>query len=567
MIYLNRDKKGAALILVYMIIAVILSFAAIYFSRSFHEHRFSQRHKDTLRAYYAAEAGINAVAMDIYNEFISSHAQGNRNLITLNIFIQGYIAANLPLSNNIGDCRYRVMAPANVSPVTVRQEEILLKLIGTGVAPHMASTVNKTIAVTVSYGMSASPIFDYAYFINNFGWLWGAGITVNGDVRSNGNFNFRGNPMVNGDIHASLNPDLGATGSITGNSRNLNLSQYHSQSSAQARPTNPTDPANPDGTVYEAGYDGTSTRYPNQDVLEMPYLGDLNQYRQLAAARNGRITQGGNVLVDNVYNGNGPDGIAGTADDGSIILIGTAANPIVINGPVVVENDVIIRGVVSGQGTIYSGRNTHIIGNITYDDGPSWPKPDSTPQETAESNSTKDFLGLASKGNIVIGDYTRNDWQVNCGQYLRPPFTQSYETDITDVPLGYDSDNDPSNGYSFNGNYTGFDGGIKDDGTGGSTQRRYYESSLSDATIRSIAMSSNQIRNVNGVMYTNHAFAGKVGSFEINGTIVSRDEAIVYNGSIGINYDVRAFGTGIESIDIFLPRDLDLPQVDSLQSS
>jgi hypothetical protein len=563
---LIHDKKAMALIVVYMMVAVILSFAGIYFSRSFYEYRFSQRHKDILRASYAAEAGINAVAMDIYNQFIISYPPNSRNLNTFTVFISNYINLNLPVNGNISDCRYRVLAPSGLSPLTIKSEEILLRLISTGVAPHMSSAVNKTIAITISYEMLPSPIFDYAYFINNFGWLWGGGITANGDVRSNGNFSFNGDPTVNGDIYASLNADLQATGSITGNSSNLDIDQYHSQSPDQARPTNPTDPADPDGTEYEAGYDGESTRYPNREVLPMPYLGDLNEYRQLAMVKNGQITQGGNVLINNIYNGSGPDGIAGTADDGSIVLIGTAADPIVINGPVVVEGDVVIRGVVSGQGTIYSGRNTHIIGDIEYNDGPLWPKPDPNPQITAQANSAKDFLGLASKGNVIIGDYTRNDWQVNCGKYLSPPFTQGYETDSTDSPLGYDSDGDPINGYWFNGNYTLFDGGIKDDGNGGTQQRRYYESSLSDSVIRAIAAPSNQIKNVNGVIYTNHAFAGRVGSFMVNGTIVSRDEAIIYSGSIEMNYDIRARGVGIESIDIYLPRALNFPQVESLQS-
>lgn len=568
MMYLIRNKKGMALITVYMVVAIILSFAGIYFSRSFHEHRFSQRHKDTLRAYYAAEAGVNLVAMDIYNEFNRLDGPNNRNLAALQAFLLTYIndPNNLPRTGNIEDCRYRIQAPSSNSIIVV-DEGMLLRLISTGVAPHMASTVSKTIAVTVSYRMRPSPIFDYAYFINNFGWLWGGGITVNGDVRSNGNFSFSGNPMVNGDIYASLNPDLGALGTITGNSRSQDIAQYQNQAPATARPTNPTNPADPENTAYEAGYDGTSTRYPGQDVLPMPFLGDLTQYRDLAIARNGQVSQGGNVLINNVYDGAGPDGIAGTADDGSVILIGTSANPIVINGPVVVEEDVVIRGVVSGQGTIYSGRNTHIIGDITYSNGPSWPKPDATPQATAQDNSTRDFLGLATKGNVIIGDYTRNDWQGTCGRYLKPPFTQGYEADSTDAPLGYDSDGDPSNGYWFDGDYTSHDGGIKDDGGGGSVPRRYYESSLSDAVIRAISASSNQIRNVNGVLYTNHAFAGRVGSFTLNGTIISRDEAIIYSGSIGINYDVRAHGVGIESIDIFLPRDLDLPQIESLQSS
>jgi len=421
------------------------------------------------------------------------------------------------------------------------------------------------IAATISYEMEPSPIFNYAYFINNFGWLWGGGITVNGDVRTNGNVSLNGNPRINGDIYAATNADLGAAGTITGNSRFWDIPAYHNQAGPRPRPTNPTDPANPGGTTYAAGYAGTSTRHENQRTMDMPFLGDLATYRQLAIANNGQITQGAAVLVNNIYNGNGPDGAAGTADDGTVVLIGTAANPVVIDGPVVVEGDVIIRGIVSGQGTIYTGRNMHIIGDIEYNAPPSWPKPDPTPGATDAVNATKDLLGLAAKGNVVIGDYTSPNWNF-VRNYLSPPFTQGYVTDATDESLGYDSDGDPTNGYWFDGNYTNFDGGLKCDGAGGTEQRRFYESSLSDDFIASVAAPSNQIRNIDAVSYNNHAFAGRVGDFTVNGSIVSRDEAIIYSGHITMNYDPRIFETGIGAIDIFLPRDLALPESRVTQS-
>ncbi|NQT96075.1 MAG: hypothetical protein HQ572_06445 [Candidatus Omnitrophica bacterium] len=580
-----NNRRGVALIAIYVVIAAILVFAGAYFTRSFHEFRFAERQSDEQKAYYAAEAGLNEVAMDIYHTFRASNEwQNNRNTTGFrlwfgypdsepgwdatrrrNTFLANY--GSLPTMSAIDNYQYRVVLPsAAADPIIPTDDGALVKLIAIGIAPHRTGAVNRMVAVTVSYEMAPSPIFNYAYFINNFGWLWGGGIRVNGDVRSNGNFSFNGNPMVNGDIYAATNPDLGAAGTITGNTRNLTVNQYHSQASGRARPTDPTDLADPGGTTYEGGYEGTSTRYENQEVLEMPYLGDLTTYKNLAHAKNGSISQGAAVLVNEVYSGDGPDGLPGTADDGSMILVGTAANPIVINGPVVVEGDVVIRGVVSGQGTIYAGRNTHIIGDITYNSPPNWPKPDATPAVTTAANSTTDFVGFACKGNVIIGDYTRNDWQANVTRYLRPPFTQGYETDSTDATLGYDSDGDPANGYWFDGNYTVFDGGLKDDGAGGSEQRRYYESSISDAQIRSISAPSNQIRNVDGILYNNHAFTGRVGRFAINGSMVARDEAIIYSGSIDMNYDMRALNEGVENIDIYLPRDLTFPETRVTQS-
>jgi hypothetical protein len=47
---------------------------------------------------------------------------------------------------------------------------------------------------------------------------------------------------------------------------------------------------------------------------------------------------------------------------------------------------------------------------------------------------------------------------------------------------------------------------------------------------------------------------GMLGACEFSGTLVSRDEAIIYSGSIEMNYDIRVRDGGYEYIDIFLPR-------------
>ena len=64
---------------------------------------------------------------------------------------------------------------------------------------------SRTIEAVVRYGHKPAEIFDHAYFVNNYGWLWGSGITVNGSVRSNGDFS-ASNPTVNGDIYAAEYP-------------------------------------------------------------------------------------------------------------------------------------------------------------------------------------------------------------------------------------------------------------------------------------------------------------------------------------------------------------------------
>ena len=94
-------------------------------------------------------------------------------------------------------------------------------------------------------------------------------------------------------------------------------------------------------------------------------------------------------------------------DEGAVILIGTWDYPIVIDGPVVFESDVLIRGFVTGRGTIYSGRNIHIIGDICYKNPPFWPYVKSA--GGAPENVDRDMLILVSKGSIVVGNYVKDE--------------------------------------------------------------------------------------------------------------------------------------------------------------
>ena len=522
--------------------------------RSLSEKRIADRSRDSVQALYLAEAGIDRVTAELWIAFDAACPSPN---LTDFVWFDNLLGASPPYtppsSISFGTGAYSTQILSVVTPTGIEGRDITIR---------SQSTVNdstRSVDAVIRYSLAPFGVFNHSYFVNNFGWFYGGGITSNGDVRSNGNFAFQGSPKVNGDIYASVNPELGAAGTITGTSSNLTISQYQSQAEARARPTNPTDPADPTGTIFKPGYDGNSDRFPQQPTLEMPYLGDLSTYEALAASVGGTITQGGSTLVNGVYNGNGPDGVAGTADDGCLVLIGTDANPIVINGPVVIDKDVIIKGKVQGQGTIYAGRNTHILDDIIYVDPPSWPKPDADPTQTNQTNATKDFLGLVSRGNFIIGNYTNNVWKNQVLRYMRPPFTQAYEVDVADQDIGYVQYWQGGDPY-FDGDYTANDGGVKDDGEGGSTNRKFYESSLSDSDIQSIAVNLNQINQVDAVTYNNHAFAGRVGPFSINGAMISRDEATVYSGSIKLNYDVRAYGSGTQAINIFLPRELAQPQ-------
>jgi len=430
-------------------------------------------------------------------------------------------------------------------------------------------TVSKCIQETIQYAFQPSTVFDYAYFINNLGWFQGGGVRANGDIRSNGDLNLDGSSWVNGRAYAAVNAALGAQGLINNTARHQTLSQYWADNNQRARPSNPT---SNNGAYWAMGYDGTYTANEQQSQLLMPYLGNLNTYRGIATTAGSSIKQQGKTLVNACYSDVGPSGVTNGADQGSIVLDGTTY-PIIIDGPVVIDGDVIIKGTVSGQGAIYSGRNIYIVGNLTYSDPPSWSKPDTTPDHTSKNNEGADMLGLAAKGNIVLGNYTSFWWLYSVKNYITPPFVSSYECDASDASIGYPS--------TFNGNYTAYDGGKKLDsvttttGWGNNrvttttiteTNRRYYECSAGNTLINSLA-GNTAITRIDGVLYNNHATMGTVGACSFNGSLVCRDESICYSSNVYFNWDIRLGSQSQDGLNVFInfPMSPSTPNVVSWQ--
>lgn len=420
--------------------------------------------------------------------------------------------------------------------------------------------VSKTIQEEVDFAMRRSSVFDYAYFVNNYGYFIGNGISANGDVRANGDLKLENSAILNGSAYAAPNSERGAPGKIIGTPGWMNQSQYWREAGGQARPTSPTDGS---ANYWPMGYEGKSELFPYQEPLEMPYLGDLSGYREVAVNQGGTVSQDGKTIVDGFYSGVGPSGDAKAVDEGCLVLDGTS-KPIEISGPVVVDGDVIIKGKVSGRGVIYAGRNIHIVGNITYTDPPSWPKPDKNPTQTAKKNESKDLLGLAAKGNIVIGNYTDSSWGNAVKPLIRPGNTAAYACDPTDASIGYPS--------TFSGDYTVSDGGKKvkyvyDSKTktykpSGTSDRKYYESTVGDQKIKDF-MDPSRVSQIDAVLYNNHAVMGRVENVLMNGAMVCRDDGVSFAGTVRLNWDIRLGSHSLEGIDffIYLPMSVGTPRV------
>ena len=490
--------------------------------------------------------------------------------------------------------------------------------------PEASSTIRETV---VFGGIDQSPVFDNAYFVNNYGWMNGSSIVINGTMRANGNVSLSG-ATVNGFVYAAANSEVGALGtvSLSSSPQIKSASSYRQSYGNRSRPDY-DDYATPDafdapersGAIakpsryeYDASGDvigsvgGTRTASSGELIVNeyapavpMPFVSDLADYVDYArgmqtngvraqliapaysyADGSGATRSVAAKTVSVRYGGTGPSGDDSLADKGALVLVGTRANPIVIDGPVVVDSDVIIKGYVKGQGTIYSGRNVHIIGDIIYSDPPTWGHPDADDLAVAERNAAKDMLGLVAKGNIVIGDSSDSSWHSSVDAYIRSGTSSSvvkkYACDPSDANIGYPA--------TFKGDYTAIEdvngqkfGKVRtrEVGTGEfvttrepqynwwgqvtgyrdvttekmrtesytSYDRRYYETVCDDTILRKLKDTSG-IAQIDAILYNNHGIFGTPGrngaNFNLNGSLVCRDEALIFSGSgIRFNWDFR----------------------------
>ena len=491
-------------------------------------------------------------------------------------------------------------------------------------------TVTATIQERVAFGTGQSPVFDYAYFVNNYGWMNGSSIVINGDMRANGNVNLSAS-TVNGFVYAAANDEVNAAGTVTLSSspQIKSASSYRSAYGNRSRPdagdydtAGAYDAPASSGAIRKPSYTyengeivasvgGTRAAVSDKpivneysDSLPMPFVSVLDDYveyaREYDGGAGGKLTCPAYSYTDSAgavhnvaggtvgshFGGAGPSGDEALADRGALVLIGTQANPIVVEGPVVVDSDVIIKGYVKGQGTIYSGRNVHIIGDIKYVNPPVWSHPDADDAAVEAANAKKDLLGLVAKGNIVIGDPSDSAWHNSVDNYIKSGTSSSvvkkYACDPSDADIGYPA--------TFQGNYTAVEDvngrkfekvrpvevqktreehyqeryvtgynrwgqaqyGYRDavrqvsyteTVLGNAMNRRYYETVCDDNILKKLKDTSG-IAQIDAILYNNHGIFGTPGksgaNFNLNGSLVCRDEALIFSGNgIRFNWDMR----------------------------
>lgn len=145
---------------------------------------------------------------------------------------------------------------------------------------------------------------------------------------------------------------------------------------------------------------------PYPDVNENRYVDDW-EFAPIANTAQGGISGGiaygvpeGQSFSATSLPTTSNEALADLADgtyDGNLILVGTEANPIVLNGTVAIDGDLVLAGKVKGSGKLMVRRNTYVVGDVTYADAPG--------EFGVAEDGGENAMALVSGGSIIMGDY------------------------------------------------------------------------------------------------------------------------------------------------------------------
>jgi hypothetical protein len=609
----TASREGSALVGAMVVFVGIAGLVAASVALSTVEVEQSRDAVDKVRSRFVSEAGVEAA--------IATLQEASQLADSLEPLggIASLFAADGTMTPFVGQPLMSGASRAGEYSVTMNLVSLsdataVIDITSTGYLPAAPEPGGRPVddwsatAVRVQFNLAPAEVFNYAYFINNWGWLYGNSIYVLGNVRSNGQYDSAGYaPTITGQ---PTYEGLEYYPAADGQPASVDLLGYKDDNKdglldgEDGGIWSGWDIANSQNVKGNGGQ--SKAQHDFQGVLEMPNLSDLSPYKAKAISEGGTVSIAGTTYVQGVL---GDD----KKEKKNLYLYGTKADPIVIDGPIVAEGDVVIHGYVTGQGAIYAGGNVYIPDSVMYLNPPADSRPSGNTEAETEvwmaENWDKDFLGLFSAESIVVGDYTNSTWKYYVSSWMNSNLNKSEEDagedGIPNTKAGKDgilgtSDDDllEDDGvwtveYYSQSNEDmgllpdGFDVGDVIPGTGEDIDGdgQYDDaSSYSDlptktpvkkgqfvgnhpqgAIAKYSSIASMYANQIDAVLYTNHSFSWAVFGgqpAEINGALICRNENIVYGTpSISLNYDTRLLGGNSSMAADLLPRILTPPQI------
>ncbi len=606
----KRTQRGSTMVTTLITGGLTLVTATAYLDLATQDLRTANARLREVVTQNLAEAGLNASMQQLWREFKISQRFDTLDSTLRNASVDNPSRIWNGVLGTVGNYTASVVGYQTIDSYTRR---VTLHAVGwqdrNGNGQLDNGEPRQVLQQTFELQLSRSGVFDYAYFVNNYGWMYGFDgeqLVVNGDMRSNGDFEFRyGRPITNGTIIAAANEKLTPRANgyiiVEGGTapRQWTTSTYITNQTSNYRGQGPYMRQGYSSSVhgaigsstfnewrdylYEATgqmiggspfgavlADSRGTRRFDGTVLDnrptremvLPNLNDLSYYLNLsqtwrdpkATYRDGTsnpyYNQGAFVEVwnpsRNRYERISTNGVI----NGSVALIGYRNYPIRIHGPVTVTQDVVIRGYVEGQGTLYAGRNVHIVGDIIYKNPPDFRG--SNFNTVLNNVERKDALGLAARGSIMMGN-TRQFNDPYPLRYMTPPFTRGrYDENGNWIPPFNALERDETGRYRYQSAY----------GSADQSDIERLSLQIDIDQNGSITADERGISRIDAVLFTNFVGGGNLATdglgLTINGTIIAKDEAMVlWSVPMWFNYDWRIRERSLDDtplINIELPR-------------
>jgi hypothetical protein len=604
------NKKGMAMIVVLPILLMItlLGIAAVMNSNT--DIDISGSVKRGSQTFYVAEAGLErAINEYIWGNFYDENVSPITDPFSwLDNLSDSAFYDDIALG---GEGTYKVYVE-NIDNPGAQSPYIDCRDVTIVAEGHAAGGNEKVVLqATMRFGILPAEVFDYSYFINHFGWWSGFSsgrAKANGNVRANGHFD-----LLSGYFTCNGNPRLDPVSGEVMDGGGIYSGGYVFPTGGSGYQGMASDAAN------RHSYAGVDRAENDRAQIEMPNLNDpadldndgivqeLNPYYiELAngnygnpAGKVGIDTNGDGVLQSSevVVNGAFGDDVG---ESGDLALVGSSANPVIIEGTVAVTNNLAITGVVQGKGAFYVGRNTYVGSGVTYKNQltarPTYNYPTETPEQYQSrvnqwkaDNAGADMVAFMTVNNIVAGNHTTSSWQnyiTGSGGWLRDYRNNGQEDvgvdgvfgDLTsssdpyqaseregdgyftvviadeaghqhqaDLPIVGGDAQIPSGYHIVPGTGEDIDGDGQYGGTYSYSNDIGFDNSftgfhnLPGGVSNYGDFASSSVSRMDGVFYTNHALAGWFqGGCQFNGSVVARNESMILtSGEVTLNHDER----------------------------
>ena len=188
-----KNRRGVILIASYLIITVLVILGSVFVSRSITENKIAERKKESMQAFYLAEAGLDVACRGLSQNWVGYTTGLPRN----NVFSQSLETGDFTVDIENGPLSDTI------------------RVTSKGTAGAAEKTLEEIIEGTVGGGL---PGFDFAVLAAGNLFLEGSGSIKNQDVYVNGNLEVHSSDAIEGgDAYVRGNATLLGEGGITGN--------------------------------------------------------------------------------------------------------------------------------------------------------------------------------------------------------------------------------------------------------------------------------------------------------------------------------------------------------------